>query len=249
MAADGASGGILEGLLAPDVEAHAGVKLQRLAAWRGFRVAEHDPYLLTQLVRKDAEGVALVEDGRELAEGLAHQPGLHAHRGHAHLPVELGSGDQSCDRVDGDDVHGPRFGEDLSDRKGLLAAAWLRDQQVVQINAEVLGVLGIESMLGVDEDGEAPGLLGVGDHVKHQSGLARRFRSENFADPPARHASDAKGAVQRDGSCRDRLNRHSCLGVAQPHDAPSPMRLGDGADGDFQRRFAVVRRCRWTRVF
>ena len=89
MAADGASGGILEGLLAPDVEAHAGVKLQRLAAWRGFRVAEHDPYLLTQLVRKDAEGVALVEDGRELAEGLAHQPGLHAHRGHAHLPVEL----------------------------------------------------------------------------------------------------------------------------------------------------------------
>src|SRR5215212_5976665 len=64
---------------APDVQAHAGVELQRPPARRRLRRAEHHPDLLPELVDEDGRRPRTVERAGELPEGLAHQPRLKPH--------------------------------------------------------------------------------------------------------------------------------------------------------------------------
>src|SRR5439155_13668310 len=67
---------LLEGLDAPDVEAHGGVELQRATAGRRLGGAEHDADLLAELVREEADRVGAVERARELAQRLRHEARL-----------------------------------------------------------------------------------------------------------------------------------------------------------------------------
>src|SRR5690606_25640486 len=83
---------LLEGLDAPDVEAQAGVELQRPPAARRLRVAEHHADLHAKLVREDHRGVAVLDRTRELAQRLAHQAGLQANVRVAHFALDLGAG-------------------------------------------------------------------------------------------------------------------------------------------------------------
>ena len=70
--------------------------------------------------------------GRELAQRLAHQPGLHARLQVAHLALELGArGVSAATRID--DQHVDRAGthQRVGDFERLLAGVRLRNQQVV----------------------------------------------------------------------------------------------------------------------
>ena len=69
---------------------------------------------------------------------------------------------QGGDRVDDDDVDGAGADQRVRDLEGLLAGVGLRDQQLVGVHAERLGVVRVERVLGVDEGGDAAGPLGVG---------------------------------------------------------------------------------------
>ena len=86
-------------------------------------------------------------------------------------------------------------------RQRFLAAVRLRDEQVVEVHAELLGVSRVERVLGVDERRQAARLLRVGDDVEHQRGFAGGFRPEDFHDAPARNAADAQRQVD-ERSCR-----------------------------------------------
>ena len=97
---------LLERLDAPDVESHRGVELQRATARRHLRRAEHDPDLLAELVREQADRVGAVQRAGQLAQRLAHQAGLEPDVAVAHLPFDLRLGRQRRDRVDRDDVDG-----------------------------------------------------------------------------------------------------------------------------------------------
>ena len=101
--------------LAADVNADAGVELQRLAAGRGFGVAEHDADLLAQLVGEDAGGLGLGQNGGELAQRLAHQAGLHAHGGHAHLAFQFGLGHQRGHGINHNDIQRVGAGQRFAD--------------------------------------------------------------------------------------------------------------------------------------
>ncbi len=59
-------------------------------------------------------------------------------------------------------------------------------------------------MLCVDERADAAALLGLGQHVQRQRGLARAFRPENFDDTPARQPTDAQRDIETE---RARGNR------------------------------------------
>ena len=87
----------------------------------------------------------------ELAQRLAHEPGLHAHVGVAHLALELGLGDQGGHRVDDHHVDGAGADQRLDDLEGLLAGVRLGDEQIVGADAELAGVADVEGVLGVDE--------------------------------------------------------------------------------------------------
>ncbi len=92
---------------------------------------------------------------RELAQRLRHEPRLKTHVRVAHLALDLGLGRQRRDRVDDDDIDGARAHEHVGDLERLLAGIGLRDQQIIDVDADLAGIKRIERMLGIDERGRA----------------------------------------------------------------------------------------------
>ena len=101
---------VLDRADAADVDADRRVELQRAAAGRRFRVAEHDADLLAQLVDEDEARLRLRDDAGELAQRLRHEARLQAHLRFAHLAFDFGARHERRDRVDDDDVDAVRSG-------------------------------------------------------------------------------------------------------------------------------------------
>ncbi len=177
---------VLEGLDAADVDAHGGVELQRAATGRGLRRAEHHADLLAELVDEDRGGLRLVERTGDLAERLAHQSGLETHVRVAHLALDLGARHEGRHGVDDDQVEGAGADEHVHDLQRLLAGVRLGQDEVVGVDAEGLGVLGVERVLGVHEGDGAAGLLRVGHGVQGQGRLAGGLRAVDLDDAAAR---------------------------------------------------------------
>ena len=203
-----ASTPFLERLDPADVEAHRGVELQRAAAGSRLRVAEHDADLLAELVREDADRVGAVERAGELAQRLAHQPRLEADVAVAHLALDLGLRHERGDGVDRDDVERARADQELGDLERLLARVGLRDEEVVDVDADAARVLRVHRVLGVDEGADAAAALRLGDHVVDERRLARRLGAEDLDDAAARQPADAEREVERERAGRDRSDRH-----------------------------------------
>ena len=176
-----------------DVQPAAGVELQGVAAGGGLGVAEHDADLHPDLVDEDDQGVGLGDGAGQLAQRLAHQPGLQADVGVAHLALQLGLGGQRGDRVDHDDVHRAGAHQHLGDLQRLLAAVGLRHQQVVGAHAQLAGVADVQGVLGVDEGADAARPLGLAHHVQGQGGLARGLRPVDLDDAAAGQAAARRG--------------------------------------------------------
>src|SRR5215217_6964105 len=77
---------------APDVQTHAGIELQRPPSRCRLRRAEHDPYLLPQLVDENGRSPGAAERTRELPERLAHEPSLEPHVRVSHLSLDFSPG-------------------------------------------------------------------------------------------------------------------------------------------------------------
>src|SRR5262249_42321477 len=144
-------------------------------------------------------------------------------------------------------IDAARSDEDLDDFESLLAVVGLRDEQVVQIDAQLLGVDGIERVLGVDKRRHAAQLLGFGNDLQRERGLARRLRPENLDDAAARHATDAQGVVDADGAGRNGVDRLDGALLSQAHDRALAKLLFDLADGQIHgpEAFAVLSFVEW----
>ena len=159
----------------------------------------------------------------ELAQRLAHQPGLQAGELVAHLAFELGLGRQRRHRIDHHDVDAAGTHQRVGDFQRLFAGIGLGDQHLVDIDAQLPGIDGVERVFGVDIGGDAALFLGFGHDMQRQRGLARRFRPVNLDHAAARQAADAERDVEarasRSKPCRsrppDRAGRAS---------SPSPCR-------------------------
>jgi hypothetical protein len=100
--------------------------------------------------------VGLLDVGGELAQRLAHQAGLQAGQLVAHLALDLGLGRQRRDRVDDDHVHRARAHQHVGDLERLLAGVGLARSAAPRVDAELLRVLRVERVLGVDEGATPP---------------------------------------------------------------------------------------------
>ena len=154
----------------------------------------------------------LRDDGRrELAQRLAHEARLQADVAVAHVALDLGLGHERRDRVDDDDVDRAGAHEHVGDLERLLAVVGLADEQLVGLDAELARVGGVERVLGVDERRDAARLLGLGDGVEGERGLAARLRAVDLDDAAARVAADAERDVEPDAAGRDDLDvRRPC---------------------------------------
>ena len=156
-------------------------------------------------------------------------------------PISPSSSDfgvSAATRVDDDD--GDRAGADegLGDLERLLAGVGLGDQELVDVDAELLGVGRVEGVLGVDEGADAALLLLLGDDVEGEGGLARAFRAVDLDDPALGQAADAERDVEADRAGRDRLDVERRR-RAEPHDRALAEAALDLREGGFERLLLV----------
>ncbi len=121
----------------------------------------------------------------------------------AHFAFDLGLGYQRGHRVDDDHVNCVGTHQHVGDFQGLLTRVRLRDQQVVDIDAQLAGIFRVECVLGVDEGAGGAILLGFGDDRQGQRGLTRRFRTVDFDDTALWQTTNAQGNVQAQRAGRD----------------------------------------------
>ena len=119
---------------ATDINPARAIELQGPSARGRFRAAEHHADLLADLVDEDHGRLALGDHPGELAQRLAHQPGLQADVRIADISFELLLRHQSGHRVDDDHIDGVRLDEHFGDVHGLFAAARLAHQQRFQLD-------------------------------------------------------------------------------------------------------------------
>ena len=115
----------------------------------------------------------------------------------------------------------------FGDFERLLAIVGLRDEQIVNVHAELARVEGIERVFGVDEGGMAAEFLRFGDHVQSERGLAAGFRAVDFDHAAAREAADAESGVNRDAAGGNDVDRDEHVAVAQAHDRAFAVVLFD----------------------
>ena len=180
----------------------------------------------------------LAIERRELAHGLAHQARLEADERVPHLAFDLRPRHERRHGVDDDHVDRVRAHERVDDLERLLARVGLADQEVVELDPELARVGRVEGVLGVDEGGDAAALLGVGDDVQGEGGLARALRAEDLDDAPARQALAAEGQVEGDRARRDAADLPQHLAFPEAHDRPAAVALLDLGEGRGERLLA-----------
>ena len=181
---------------AADIQSYGGVELQRVTAGGGFRVAEHHADLHADLVDEDHQAVGVLDVTGDLAQGLGHQTGLNAHVVIAHLALDLGLGHQCRHRVDNDHVHRVGAHQHVGDFQRLLPGVGLGDQQVIDVDAQLGGVLRVQRVLGVDEGTGRALLLCLGNHRQGQGGLAGGLGTVDLDNPATGQTADAQGDIQ-----------------------------------------------------
>ncbi len=95
-------------------------------------------------------------------------------------------------------------------------------------------------MLCIDKSGDSAGLLDLGDRMKGQRRLARRFRPEDFDDASAGKTADSQRDIEAKGTGRYRRNVDRGLGVPELHDGAFSVLFFDLGKGEIQRAFLFV---------
>ena len=197
---------VFELLAAAHVQTHGGVELQRTTAGGGFGVAVHHADFLAQLVDEHRDAAGFVDDARQLAQRLTHQTRLQTDEGIAHFAVDFRLRDEGGDRVDDNDVQRAGTNQRFDDFQRLFACVGLRDIQVVNIYAQILGVHRVEGVLSVHKCRDAAHLLRLCDNVQGNGRLTGGFRAENLHNTAARNAADTQRLIQRQAARGDDLH-------------------------------------------
>ena len=183
--------------------------------------------------------VGLVQVGGELAQRLRHEAGLQAHVAVAHVALDLGAGREGGDRVDHDDVDGAGAHEHVADLERLLSRVGLGDEQLVDVDADGLGVDRVHGVLGVDVGADAAGALRLGHHVHGEGGLARGLRAVDLRDPAAGQTADPEGEVEGEGAGGHRADDHRAL-VPHLHDGALAELLLDAGEAELEGLLLVL---------
>jgi len=165
----------------------------------------------------------------------AHEPRLEPHVAVAHRAVDLRLRRQRGDRVDDDDLDRARTDQLLADGERLLARVRLRDDEVVEVDADLARVAGVERVLRVDERGGAARLLDVRDRVQRERRLARGLVAVELDDAPLGEPADPEREVERQRPRRHRRHRAVRL-LPKPQDRHLAELLADLAHHRLQRR-------------
>jgi hypothetical protein len=194
---------------------------------------------LAELVGRHYRGVGPVDRAGELPKGLAEQVGLHPGVVLADLAVQLGLGDEGGDRVDDHHRHLAGADQEAGDLEGLLAAGGLADQELMGVDADLLGPVEVEGVLGVDEQPGPASALGLGEDGEGESGLADAFGAVDLGDTALGEAADTEGVVEGQAAGGDHCWRGGGGAVRGGDDRRAEL-LDDAVQGGFQAAALLV---------
>ena len=133
--------------------------------------SEHHADFFAELVDEDRDRVGLVQVAGQLAQGLAHQAGLETDMRVAHLTFDFGAWRQGRHRVDHDHVDRTGADQHVANLERLLTCIGLRDQQLVDVDTNRLGVDRVHGVLGIDVGAHAAVALRFSHDVHRQGRL------------------------------------------------------------------------------
>jgi hypothetical protein len=136
----------------------------------------------------------------------------------AHLAFQFGARHQGGDRIDDQNVDRAGAHQRVGDFKCLFAGVRLRDQKIIDIDAELACIDRIERMFGIDKGANSALLLRFRKAMQRQRGLAGGFRTVDFDDATARQAADAERDVEPERAGGHRLYVHRLHVLTKPHD-------------------------------
>jgi hypothetical protein len=183
-------------------------------------------------------GAGIAQGAGDLAQRLAHEPGLQADVAVAHLALDLRTRHERGHRVDDDDVERAGTDQHVGDLEGLLPRVRLGDEQGVGVDAEGLGVLRVERVLRVDERGDATRRLRVGHRVQGDGGLSAGLRAVDLHDTATGQAADAEGDVEGDGPGGDDPDGRPGV-ITEAHHRALAVVLLDLGEREFESLLAV----------
>ncbi len=138
------------------------------------------PIFMRIWLMKMHHAVRLGNRGGQLAQRLAHQTGLQARQAVAHFAFDFGARGQRRNRVDDENVDRAGTHQRVGDFKRLFAGIRLRDQEVLQVNAELAGIDRIKRVFSVDEGADATLLLGLCNASAAQASSYPSFPGRKF---------------------------------------------------------------------
>ena len=134
-----------------------------------------------------------------------------------HLTFNFSLGSQGGYGVDHHHVDTTRTDQHVGNFERLLTGIRLRDQQFIQIDANLLRVTGVEGMLGINKCGHATQPLCLRDDLQGERRFTRRFRTVDLDNAATRKPAAAQSNIKRQGSSRDDIQVTGCGGIAHPH--------------------------------
>ena len=117
--------------------------------------------------------------------------------GIAHLALDFCTRNESSNGVDNDNINRTAAYQSISNLQRLLAIIRLRNQQIVNINAQMARIFRIQCVLRINEGCIAAQLLRLSNHMQSHSRLTGRFRSINFNHTSTGNTADTKSNIQR----------------------------------------------------
>ena len=157
----------------------------------------------------------------------------------AHFAFKLGPRHQGGHGIDHQHVEGGRAHQGIGDLQRLFAGVGLGKQQLVCVDAELVGVNRIKRVFGIDEGAGAAQLLRLGERMERQRRLAGAFGAVNLDDAAAGQAADAERDIEADGAGRHDI-RLDHLALAEAHDRALAEGALDLRDGRFQGLVLVL---------
>ena len=163
---------------------------------------------------------------------------METHEAVAHFALDLGAGHQRCHGVHHHHIDGAAAHQRLGDLQRLLAGIRLGDQHILHIDAQRLGVGGIQRVLGVHKGHLTALLLGLRQHMEGQRSLAGGFRAVDLHYTAPGQAPDPQRQIQRQRAGGDRLHIGH-VAVTITHDRALAIHLLNLLHGGLDRLFLV----------
>ena len=122
---------------------------------------------------------------------------MQAHKTVTHLALDLRPGHQRRHGVHHHYVDRAAADQGLGDLQRLLAGVRLGDKHILHVNAQRLGIGGVQSVLCVHEGHLAAHFLCLGQHVQRQRGLTGGLRPVDLHNTAPGQAADTQRQIQR----------------------------------------------------